>query len=69
MRSSEMLLSDEPSPAWLLGDEIPSDCWAGIIVTRSAAVAGCTRSSMRGSRAGITRASSVSRKPSSRVTT
>jgi proteasome lid subunit RPN8/RPN11 len=36
MRSIEMLVSDDPPPTWLLGDEITCDCWAGIIVTRSA---------------------------------
>ena len=36
MRSIELLMSDDPAPTWLLGDEIPLDCWAGIIVTRSA---------------------------------
>ena len=36
MRSIEMLVSDDPPSAWLLGDEITRDCWAGIIVTRSA---------------------------------
>jgi proteasome lid subunit RPN8/RPN11 len=36
MRSIEMLMSDDPPPTWLLGDELTRDCWAGIIVTRSA---------------------------------
>lgn len=36
MRSLELLVSDDPMPSWLLGNEIPRDCWAGIIVTRSA---------------------------------
>lgn len=36
MRSIEMLMSDDPPPTWLLGEEITRDCWAGIIVTSSA---------------------------------
>jgi hypothetical protein len=36
MRSIQMLMGDDPVPTWLLGDEIKRDCWAGIIVTRSA---------------------------------
>jgi len=35
MRSVEMLLSDDPPPTWFVGNEIASDCWTGIIVTRS----------------------------------
>jgi hypothetical protein len=36
MRCLQLLVRDDPTPKWLLGDEVPVDCFAGIIVTRSA---------------------------------